>query len=142
MKSLVLVGLVCVVAATGCNRDRVTDRDRTGSATITGGNVATVPNQSGIDRIVGARCAREAACNNIGADKRYSDQNACTQKIRGDMHDDLNTRDCPAGVDSKELDECLAEIKNQDCNNPLDLIGRLAACRTSDMCKHSNAPNR
>jgi hypothetical protein len=35
----------------------------------------------------------------------------------------------------KELDECLEEIRNEDCGNPFDTLGRLAACRENDICK-------
>ena len=51
-------------------------------------------------------------------------------------------RECPRGVDSKELDECLESIKTESCNNPIDTISRLAACRTSDLCLKSDTPNR
>lgn len=151
MKSLVRLAVpaaLCFVAAAGCNRDReragvdldrdrpgtVMEEERTGTTTVTGANV--VSSQSAIDRIVAARCSREAACNNIGADKDYTDRNACMQKLRTDMRDDLGAKECPAGIDQKELDECLTEINNNDCNNPLDSIGRLAACRSSDLCKN------
>ena len=58
------------------------------------------------------------------------------------MKDDLNAKDCPYGVDQKELNECLEAIRKEECNNPLDTISRLAACRTSDMCLKSSGANR
>ena len=156
MKKTILVSAVCLVAIAGCrDRGRVdVDRDREGrvgvnvdkpkvdTTTITGANVGAVSNESAIDRIVAARCARESACNNVGSDKRFTTRELCTSKIRGDMRDDLNAKDCPRGIESKELNECLVEIKNEDCNNPLDMIGRLAACRTSDLCLKTDLPNR
>jgi hypothetical protein len=87
-----------------------------------------------VKSIVGARCSREARCNNIGADRKYSSAAECNSKLSEDRKDDLNMDDCPRGVSQKELSECLAEIKNEDCNNPLDSLGRLAACRSSDLC--------
>jgi hypothetical protein len=154
MKNLFLVPALCLVALGACNRDRVdvdkregrvtvdTDRDRSGTTTVTGANVGAVGNENAIERIVAARCAREAACNNVGADKRFTSRDLCTQKIKADMRDDLNAKDCPRGIDQKELNECLVEIKNEDCNNPIDMIGRLAACRTSDLCLKTDLPNR
>jgi hypothetical protein len=53
-----------------------------------------------------------------------------------DTRDDLNAKDCPGGIDQKELKECLEETSNSDCKNPFDEAGRLAACRTSDLCRH------
>lgn len=102
------------------------------TTTVTGARVSS--NQAALDRIVTARCAREATCHNIGADKHYASTQACTDKIKADMADDLNAKDCPYGVDEKELDGCLAAIRKEDCGNPIDAISRLAACRTSDMC--------
>jgi hypothetical protein len=162
MKSLVIaVPVLCLVAAAGCNRDRDRDRgtvdlnrpgetvesagrdlDRSGTTTVTGANVNFVPNESAIDRIVAARCAREATCNNIGTDKDFTTREACSQKLRGDMRDDLGAKECPHGVDQKELNECLESIQKEDCNNPIDMIGRLAACRTSDLCQSTDMRNR
>jgi hypothetical protein len=160
MKKVFLVPALCLVALSACNRDRDrarvdvdrnegrvsvdTDRktDRTGTTTVTGANVGAVNNEGAIDRIVAARCAREAACNNVGADKHFTTRDACSVKVKSDMRDDLNAKDCPRGIDAKELNECLVEIKNEDCNNPIDMIGRLAACRTSDLCLKTDMPNR
>jgi hypothetical protein len=122
----------------GC-KDR-TDREQT--TTVTGAVVPSTTHDGAIARIVAARCARELTCNNIGSDKKFASQDICAQKIRVDMKDDLNATDCPGGVDQKELDECLAQIKSEDCNNPIDKIERLGACRTSDMCLKTRAPTR
>ncbi len=145
--------------ATGaCNRDRI-DRDRSpdldrpttgaherpstrepGTTTVTGASV--INNQSAIDKIVAARCARESTCKDVGPDKRVGNSDACVQKLKADMRSDLNVNECPVGIDAKELNECLDAIRKEDCNNPLDTIGRLAACRTSDLCLKTTAPNR
>jgi hypothetical protein len=141
--------LICLAALVGCkgDRDRVLDRDHPaqtepGRTTITGANVGSVSNDSAVGRIVAARCEREARCKNVGADKKYASPDVCAQKIRSDMREDLNAKDCPYGVDQKELDECLTDIRKEDCNNPLDAISRIAACRTGDMCLKTAAPNR
>ena len=170
MKSVVrsFVPAVCtvlgVLALGGCSR---TDRDRTGgnadpdrgrvvdtwtgtpkdgdkqgTTTITGANVGSVGNQAAIDRIVSARCAREVTCNNVGGSKTYANPQACSQKLKSDMKDDLNAKECAYGVDQKELNECLEEIRKEACDNPIDAISRFAACRTSDLCLKTGAPNR
>lgn len=89
-----------------------------------------------LDQIVGARCDREMKCGNIGGDKKFADRNACMTEVKKEFSDDINADECPAGVDSKELSECLTEARNEDCANPFDTIGRVAACRTSDICRH------
>lgn len=147
------IPVVCLVALAACdrNKDGALDRDRPGAAlqtdqgkttTVTGANVGAVANDGAIGRIVAARCARELACKNVGADKKYTTADGCSQKLRVDMKDDLNAKECPNGVDQKELEECLTSIKNEDCNNPIDAISRLAACRTGDMCLKTGATNR
>ncbi len=161
------VPIACAVALFACNRDRdravdrersdygrtgELDRDRSGKVTddtrvgepttITGANVGVVSNMSAIDRIVSSRCAREAACNNVGNDKKFATNDACAREIRSDMHEDLKASECPYGIDQKELNECLDEIRNENCNNPIEKIERVAACRTSDLCLKTSAPNR
>jgi hypothetical protein len=143
--------LICLAALAAC-KDRTLDRDRPvqtepgrtepGKTTVTGANVGSVNNESAIGRIVAARCEREMRCTNVGADKKYATPDACSQKIRTEMHDDLNAKDCPYGVDQKELEECLTDIRKEECNNPIDTISRVAACRTGDMCLKTGAPNR
>jgi hypothetical protein len=148
--------VVGLLAIAGCNRDRdrldrrddrspvvVNERDKDpGTTTITGANMAgSVSNQNAVDRIVSARCAREQTCNNVGVDKRYANPPACSAKLKSDMREDLNAKDCPYGVDQKELNECLESIRKEDCNNPLDAISRIGACRTGDMCLKTGAPN-
>jgi len=92
-------------------------------------------NATSVQAITEARCMREEKCGNIGADKDYASKSACQTKISADWRDELNAYDCPGGVVSKELSECLAEIKNEDCASPFDTLGRVVACRSSDLCK-------
>ena len=162
MKSIVrcLVPFACFVALAACNRDRRErvdvdrdrpsdypslndhDKDKSGTTTITGANVASTSNEAAVSRIVSSRCAREASCNNVGPDKRFVSQDVCTGKVKADMKNDLNSSDCPYGVDAKELDECLEAIRTESCNNPIETISRLAACRTSDLCLSKAPSNR
>jgi len=160
MKSIVrcLVPVACLVALAACSRDKREradvdrnrpadypslgsdfDKDKSGTTTVTGASITS--NESAVNRIVAARCARELSCNNVGADKRFTSADVCTLKVKGDMKNDLNTTDCPRGVDAKELEECLESIRTESCNNPIETISRLAACRTSDMCLAHDTKN-
>jgi len=139
--------VVACVAALGACKDKGIDRvgsqersygdqsgaDRVGTTTVTGANVG-LSNELAVERIVAARCARETACNNIGSDKHFTDYDVCTHELRSNIGDDLKTTVCPRGIDGKELEECMESIRTESCNNPIDTISRLAACRTSDMC--------
>lgn len=126
--------------AMGCTREKRNDTGET--TTTTGASMTSVSNDIAVSRIVASRCAREAACNNVGASKHFQNAEGCTSQIRSDMKDDLNAKDCPHGVDAKELDECLSAIRAEDCKNPIDTITRLTACRTGDLCRASAVPTR
>ncbi|MBI2393570.1 MAG: hypothetical protein HYV09_28590 [Deltaproteobacteria bacterium] len=145
-KSTLFVFALGALAIAGCERksERTTDistapaeprRDLPPKSDepVGGGPIAI---DQAINKIVGARCDREMKCGNIGPDKKFSDQNSCMVTVGKDFGDDINADECPAGVDTKELDECLTEARNEDCKNPFDTIGRVAACRTSDICRH------
>ncbi len=156
------ISIACVaagiLAVVGCNREKertttttggeqprveerpqVREHEQPGTTTITGAKLANV---AAVDKVVAARCEREATCKNVGVDKRYANAQVCSQKLHADMKEDLNAKECPHGIDQKELNECLEAIRKEDCNNPIDTIGRLAACRTSDLCLATSPTNR
>ena len=82
-----------------------------------------------------ARCDLEQRCNKIGAGRDYADRGACITKVQQNWKDELSFQECPGGVNGGELQECLTEIRNSSCGNPLDTLGRVTACRSSDLCK-------
>lgn len=88
-----------------------------------------------VQQIAEARCARESRCGNIGVDEDYSSAEQCQAKISEEWRDELNAYDCPGGVVMKEFQECLGEIQSEDCSSPFDTLGRVMACRQSDICK-------
>jgi hypothetical protein len=154
-----LMGLVALVtggtmALVGCERDQKAygvDRDRDPKKTNVDRDSESNRDRSGVavsgdfngavQSIAQARCAREERCKNLGPNHKYESKTQCVAGVRNDNADDLNAEECKGGVDKKELGECLEAIRSEDCNSPLDTIGRLAACRTSDMCRATTAPN-
>jgi hypothetical protein len=86
--------------------------------------------------ITAARCAREQKCGNIGTDKSYASLDVCSTKLSSELQKELNAYDCAKGVVGKELQECLAAIRDESCNAPLDKLARIAACRDSDICNN------
>jgi len=88
-----------------------------------------------LDSIAASRCDREARCGNVGTGKRCESAQSCHAVVRNSFASDLNAADCPSGIDQRELAECMQEVRDENCSNPLDTLGRLAACRTSDMCR-------
>ena len=138
------------VALAGCNRDRGAAggagrsdpnvQDRSGTTTVTG--APWVANEAAIDRIVASRCAREVTCSNVGPDKHFTSNDLCVREVRSKLHDELKASACPAGIDGKELDECLDAIRNESCTNPIEAMARLAACRTGELCLKTEMPHR
>jgi hypothetical protein len=59
----------------------------------------------------------------------------CLMRTRADWEQDLNARECPGGVNEQQLDECLAEVRGEDCNSPLDTLERVAACTSGQICQ-------
>jgi hypothetical protein len=110
-----------------------TDAGKTGTTPMT--DKTTVNNEQAIQSIANSRCDRETRCNNVGAGKKWATAEACRADLMTKNRDELKASECPGGIVQKELQECLGEIQNENCNNPLDTIGRLAACRSSDLCK-------
>ena len=96
--------------------------------------VATVQTHSASESIAEARCAREDRCENIGNDKKYSSTQDCLKQIRADWQDDLNARECPGGVNDPQLNECLNEVRHEDCSSPFDTLARVAECTASQIC--------
>ncbi|MFT3923605.1 MAG: DUF6184 family natural product biosynthesis lipoprotein [Myxococcales bacterium] len=93
-----------------------------------------ISNSLAVRSIADARCEREARCGNIGADQDYADKDICEEKIRAEWNDDLNKYECPNGVVQAELDECLRDIKQEDCGNPFDSLARMISCNSGDIC--------
>jgi hypothetical protein len=136
----ILLSVTVLVSSIGCNKNEADRPAREPSAVsdpmpATGTN-ATVSGTaaSAGESIAEARCAREQVCGNTGDNKKYSSQQDCLARIRADWKDDLNARECPNGVNQTQLNECLKAIRDEDCGNPFDTLGRVAACTKSQIC--------
>ena len=90
---------------------------------------------SAVESITEARCARESRCDNVGPDLKYSSMEDCAARIRDDWRGDLDARSCPAGVNRAQLDECLNEIRAEECSSPFDTLERVAACTAGQICE-------
>jgi hypothetical protein len=89
---------------------------------------------SAVANIAAARCDREVRCGHVGPKEKYKSRAACVADLQRDKRDDINSDVCTGGVREKELTDCLASIRDEDCGNPLDAITRLNACRTGNLC--------
>jgi hypothetical protein len=91
---------------------------------------------SAAQSIAQSRCEREQRCQNIGGEKKFSSMDDCLTRVRTDWKDDLNARECPGGINRPQLDECLTEIRNEDCSSPFDTLERVAACTSGQICEN------
>ena len=99
--------------------------------------IAEAPSTEGgsaTDSIAESRCARESRCDNVGADKKFSSMEDCILRVRTDWKDELSSRECPSGIDETQLNECLNEIREEDCSSPFDTLERVAACTADQIC--------
>jgi hypothetical protein len=94
----------------------------------------SVSSATAVSSIVEARCDREARCDNIGAKEEYKSWQECRKEIAAKSSDKIGAPECPGGIDQHELSECLTEIRNEGCGNPLDTLERVAACNSADLC--------
>jgi hypothetical protein len=96
---------------------------------------ASAETRSAAASLTQSRCSREQRCENIGAGKKYSSFADCEAEIGNDWREDLNARECSRGVNQAQLDQCLAEVRNEECGNPFDSLGRIAACTQAQICE-------
>lgn len=89
---------------------------------------------SAVTAIARARCTREQRCNNIGAGREYATEADCEASVRVSWEDDLNSFDCPRGVNEAALGECLGEIRETRCDELADALERWAKCAASEIC--------
>jgi hypothetical protein len=119
-----------------CAHDNAVDQPATTSATYQSPAVAAAPvSPRAVEEIASARCDREQTCNNIGADKTYATRDVCVGKLRADNQNDLTNASCPNGLSRPGLDKCLADIRGERCDHPLDTLARLNACTRSSICQ-------
>ena len=90
--------------------------------------------RSAAEQIAQARCEREQQCGNVGGDKTYSSTQDCLARIQSDWKDDLNSRECPGGINQKELNECMAQVRAEACANPFDTLARVTECTSGQIC--------
>jgi len=112
---------------------RVADRRESRLASSVDPVIRATPS-SAVTSLAAERCDREARCKNIGAKEKYKTRADCIAELERDKRDDINSDVCRGGIRQKELNECLQAIHDEACNNPLDAITRLNACRTGNLC--------
>jgi hypothetical protein len=94
--------------------------------------MTTPASERAIEAISSARCDHEQRCNSIGPTARYMTRDHCMSVMRSDGYDGLGV--CRLGIDQEELQECLVDISNDDCNGPAARLDAKPACRANKLC--------
>ena len=131
MKSRTLAVLAAVAAVASCSQSKSSNQEPRYSPAAR----PSESNERSISAITNERCDREFRCQNIGTDKRYQSRDECVRKLNDSGFDSLGPSKCRSGIDQGELSQCLQSIRNEDCNNPLDTLERIASCRSGELCK-------
>jgi hypothetical protein len=100
-----------------------------------GRRVELPPFEDQVERLAQARCDRENRCGGVGPGGRWTTRDTCLASTRMQSREDLEAAGCPTGVASEQLDACLADIGNDSCDQALDVLSRIAACRSADLCR-------
>jgi hypothetical protein len=130
------LSLSALLAATGCEKKTTpADRERGEMVPASGERTGVSENRSAVDSITFARCEREQRCNNVGSGKKYDSRDACVTSVRSDWQSELNSLECPKGIDQSKLDVCLERLRTDGCANPVETLGRVAACRQAELCR-------
>ena len=128
------------LAATACEKKTTpSDGDSPGAEgrtnTERAAPAATSQNESAVASITSARCDREQRCNNIGNGKKFESRSACVASVRSDWQGELGALECPRGIEQGKLVECLDRLRTDGCANPVETLGRVAACRQAELCR-------
>lgn len=115
-------------------RDRDVDHDEHADERHDPDVGAGLSTNRAVHAIAKARCEREKRCENVGDGKNYISLDACKDKIEHEWAGDLNKYECPHGIVAAELEQCLTDVRAEECGNPFDTLSRIAQCDADDIC--------
>ncbi|HEX3345893.1 MAG TPA: DUF6184 family natural product biosynthesis lipoprotein, partial [Polyangiaceae bacterium] len=87
-----------------------------------------------VERLATATCDREQSCGTIGPGAYFETREQCLRSVRDQSGATFNATACPAGIDLKAFESCLASLEATQCAQPGDAITRAARCPASEMC--------
>jgi hypothetical protein len=86
------------------------------------------------DQIASARCDHEEKCEHVGTGRKYATRDVCQTQLRSDTMGDLNAQKCPRGLDKDAVDRCVSAIRQESCSLSIDMLARIADCRSGATC--------
>ena len=121
-----------ITEATPPAKASMDDQDKAGTTTLT--SASWLPNDSAMERIAIARCARETTCGGTASNAPKGDPQTCVSEMKTRTWSSLRADVCPSGIRGNELDDCIQAIQHESCNSPLETLSRLTQCRASELC--------
>lgn len=118
-------------ALAGCHRGA---SPPTATTKTTGAELGSPSNDDAVMRITTARCEREVACNKVGQGRAYENQPACLERIGKLMDLEAGRDECPQGVDSFAVSNCLLDIQRTPCGGELERQTNLPTCTKAALC--------
>jgi hypothetical protein len=88
-------------------------------------------------RVTSARCDRQAACNNVGTNRRFGDRDACANEVGHDVVAVLSSEQCPSGVDADRLETCVSELQAAPCGDKASVAEGPGSCGLESLCVRS-----
>lgn len=86
-------------------------------------------------RLTRARCDREETCDNIGEKRAFVNRDACTHELERAQEQAPLSRACPRGMREALLEDCLSEVRREECGNPHHLAERIDRCKIDELCR-------
>ncbi len=134
MAALSLATMGLLIACDRNNRDGWSHETTGVPSSNAATNMQPTVDSATVGRIATTRCDREQACNDIGGGKTYVSRDACMNQMQGSIANELNSYNCPSGLNAQKVDDCLSAIHEEKCDHPLDTLSRLEKCRTGALC--------
>lgn len=138
LNTMVAVSLLTAgIPLFGC--EQKPDRNATPTRQPGGGVTNVQPRSyaepSTVERLSRARCEHERYCDNVGGGKKYASWDICVSSYRSSIGNELNSYECPGGLNASAVQQCLTAISKEECGvHPIDTIARVEQCRKGAMC--------
>jgi hypothetical protein len=123
--ALTLALAVALAVGSACTHERPA------LTTTTGATIVTI--DDAVNELTSQRCQRAVDCKQVGTGKKYEDLGACERQLDHDLRTPLRPATCTYGVREEKLEECLEEIRTQQCSSPRATLDT-KMCRAGRLC--------
>ncbi len=125
---------VFFLLATSCKRDEAADSKPGAAQTALSNADVQASIDTAAERIADARCEHEVSCNPVAAAQHDAAIKTCRQTVKSELHEQLDLKTCPNGVNANKANTCAATTAGAGCTNPLALLLKMEDCTAARMC--------